>query len=940
MSDDMNIGDGGPGDRLERLYEEALGLPEEERHAFLDRVCADDPELRAELASLLAEGAAAQTFIEDLGRLVGPAGDGPPGRLVEALAHRYAIEATAGDGGMATVYRARDLRHERQVALKVLRPELAAIVGGERFLAEIKTTANLQHPNILPLFDSGEADGYLYYVMPYVEGESLRARLDREAQLPVDEAVRIATSMAEALDYAHRQGVIHRDIKPANVLLPDGKPVIADFGIALALSAGDGGRLTETGLSLGTPHYMSPEQATGDQHVGPATDIYALGCVLYEMLVAEPPFTGGTPQSVLGKIVSGEPDPVTRHRRSVPANVEAAIRKALEKVPADRFAEANDFARALGDPGFRHGDTVDSAAAGGGGLWKPLAVTLAGLTAMLTTVLVWSLQRPPPPGPVARFAVPFSDEMALPAPWDVSADGSLIVFEADGRLWVRRFSNLESSPIPGSEGGRFPSLSPDGELLAFTQSGQVRVAALDGSASRPVMEGQRPRWGRDYVYAATVEGLARVRAVGGAAEIVVRRRPNEAGAHIFVDEIPAGILFGVDRAYRHELQLLRTDTGEREPILSLSTGQRRMQLLPSGHLLYLDDNVLIGDIFDFHALQLAGQPVPLVEGVSWFFVADNGRLVYQAPGTAVEAEFIWVTRSGAVTQVDPGWSVLLNRSIVAFALSRDDRRLAFQDAREGNDDIWVRELPSGEPTRLTYDPAGDYVPRWGPDDASLTFVSLRGEAGLPGLWSLRTDRTGTPEELFSDAEEWLIMRTTPGGEASGSSVGGRDIIGLRPGVSDQPVELVASDWVEHQPELSPDGHWLAYMSNHLGGRREVFVRPFPDVDSAAPVQISLEGGIAPFWAHNGREIFFVEDSTRALMSVEFEASPASYDFRILDRRPVLTLPDDVIIWDVGQPYDLTRDDQTFLMLRTVGAPERPVLVVENWVQELYQRLPS
>ena len=224
----------------------------------------------------------------------------PVERLNAALEGRYRIERELGQGGMATVYLADDIKHERKVALKVLKPELAAVVGAERFLAEIKTTANLQHPHILPLFDSGEADKFLFYVMPYVEGETLGDRLDRDHQLPVDEAVQIATAVANALDYAHRHGVIHRDIKPANLLIHDGQPVISDFGIALAVGTAGQGRLTETGLSVGTPHYMSPEQATGDQTVGVATDIYALGAVLYEMLVGDPPYTGSTAQAILG----------------------------------------------------------------------------------------------------------------------------------------------------------------------------------------------------------------------------------------------------------------------------------------------------------------------------------------------------------------------------------------------------------------------------------------------------------------------------------------------------------------------------------------------------------------------------------------------------------------------------------------------------------------
>ena len=258
-------------------------------------------------------------------------------RLNAALEGRYAIERELGEGGMATVYLADDLKHERKVALKVLKPELAAVVGAERFLAEIKTTANLTHPHILPLFDSGEADSFLYYVMPFVEGETLRDRLDRETQLPVDDVVRIGTAVANALDYAHRNKVVHRDIKPANILLHDGEPVVADFGIGLALGAAGGDRLTATGLSVGTPQYMSPEQAAGDRGVGPPTDVYALGCVLYEMLVGEPPYTGTTAQAILAKILMGASKSVVVHRPSVPPNVDAAIGKALEKLPADRL---------------------------------------------------------------------------------------------------------------------------------------------------------------------------------------------------------------------------------------------------------------------------------------------------------------------------------------------------------------------------------------------------------------------------------------------------------------------------------------------------------------------------------------------------------------------------------------------------------------------------
>ncbi len=268
-------------------------------------------------------------------------------RLKTALADRYTVERKLGEGGMATVYLAHDVKHHRKVALKVLLPEIAAVLGADRFLNEIRVTANLHHPNIVQLYDSGEADGDLYYVMPLVEGESLRDKIDRERQLSVEEAVSITRAVAEALDYAHRRDVIHRDIKPDNIMLHEGTPMVADFGIALAVDHAGGDRITATGLSVGTPSYMSPEQATGDREAKPTTDIYALGSVLYEMLAGDPPFTGSNVQAVIAKVVGEKPVQLRTIRDTVPAHIEAAVDKALAKVPADRFENTKAFANAL-----------------------------------------------------------------------------------------------------------------------------------------------------------------------------------------------------------------------------------------------------------------------------------------------------------------------------------------------------------------------------------------------------------------------------------------------------------------------------------------------------------------------------------------------------------------------------------------------------------------
>ncbi len=413
-------------------------------------------------------------------------------RLTEALSDRYRLERELGEGGMATVYLAQDIKHNRQVAVKVLRPELAAVIGAERFLTEITTTANLQHPHILPLFDSGEADSFLFYVMPYVEGETVRDRISREKQLPVADAVRIATEIAAARDYAHRHGVIHRDIKPENILLHDGSALVADFGIALAASKAGGTRMTETGMSLGTPHYMSPEQAMGEREITARSDVYALGCVLYEMLTGDPPFTGSTAQAIVARVVTENPRSMTSQRHTIPPQVEAAVLTALEKLPADRFATAAEFAAALADPSYASKTTVMMAAAQGRGRrWTPLTLAGWGLAAVAIAAALWGWFRPAPERPVLRYA------MALPTGQElsnvrgtriaISPDGSRIVYTGPGaegtQLWLRNRNQLDAAPIPGTDRATVPFFSPDGQRVVFINDGNsaMKVVTLNGA---------------------------------------------------------------------------------------------------------------------------------------------------------------------------------------------------------------------------------------------------------------------------------------------------------------------------------------------------------------------------------------------------------------------------------------------------------------------------
>src|SRR3954469_4746031 len=456
----------------------------------------------------------------------------PDGHLSTALSDRYRIERELGAGGMATVYLAYDLRHDRKVAIKVLKPELSAVIGAARFLREIKTIATLQHPHILGLIDSGEVNGTAYYVMPFVEGESLRDRLNRERQLPINDAVRLASEVAAALDYAHRRGVIHRDVKPENILLHDGSALVADFGIALAVSTAGSSRMTETGMSLGTPHYMSPEQAMGEREITARSDIYALGCVLYEMLTAEPPFEGATAQAIVARVLTESPRSLRPQRKSIPPQVEAAVMTALEKLPADRFESAKAFAEALVDPGYSGGltgtRTILSRAAPGAGtsvrrlLVPTIAIGLACVVLGLAAGwIAWHPRTPEFPPVVLRYSVVLPDSVgltdALGTPMAYAPAGSVVAYSSRAGLMLRYADRLDVTAVPGGRRGLTPFFSPDGRWLGFGDGPALVKVSLAGGAPVTICDscaGFSFTWGTDdtirYHTAPPDNGSARV----------------------------------------------------------------------------------------------------------------------------------------------------------------------------------------------------------------------------------------------------------------------------------------------------------------------------------------------------------------------------------------------------------------------------------------------
>jgi serine/threonine-protein kinase len=880
------------------------------------------------------------------------------GALAAALADRYRIERELGQGGMATVYLAEDLRHKRRVAVKVLKPELAAMLGAERFVHEITTTASLQHPHILPLFDSGSADGFLYYVMPFIDGETLRGKLDRETQLGIDEAVRITASVADALDYAHRHGVIHRDIKPENILLHDGRPMVADFGIALALSAAAGGRMTETGLSLGTPHYMSPEQATAEKDLTSRSDIYSLGSVLYEMLTGDPPHTGASAQQIIMKIVTEEAPPVTRLRKAVPPNVAAAVSKAVEKLPADRFATAKDFADALTNPAWtRPSGEAGIVTTATGGHWKPLAIGATCAALALAATTLWAWRRPELPRPVTRFTITFPDSQ-VPQTMQLSEDGRRLVYPAPNsegvvHLWVKERSRADPMPIAGTENPQGFRLSPDGEWLAYVQNRKVRTMRIGGGPVTTVADSVSiggVAWLDDgtLIYTSLGFEVRSVPATGGA-PTVLWKPPMVARAPVLYNPLPRGrgLLFTLCSAGCGEADLYAFDRRSGEAKLLIPDVLQAWHL-PTGHLAYVTREAqLLVVPFDLEALETRGTANPALGGIGLFAglipnfaVSGTGTVIFErrsrTGGRVSGGRLVWVDRSGRSAPVDSAWTFDLQYGLGnnGWSLSPDGKLLAIGLTTESGEDVWIRELATGRLSRLTFDTAGEFRPRWSPDGRSVTYLS----AADFTLRQRRADGSGGEEVLSRSGRIFegfwatdgtsLVLRI--GGE---TGAGRRDIVSARPG-ADAARPLAANPaFDESAAAISPDGKWLAYQSDETG-TTQVFVRPFPETEGGK-WQASATGGQAPLWAHSGRELFYVDPARNmVVVPVAGGATPGLGAPRVL-----FPLGVDLYLNDPEHytPFDISPDDERFLMVQEAGAADgapSTFVLIENWFEEL------
>ena len=817
-----------------------------------------------------------------------------PPLLAAALADRYRLLRELGMGGMATVYLAEDLKHHREVALKVLRPELAASLGTDRFLREIEIAAGLHHPHILPLYDSGtvttDSAGaaqdarLLFYVMPFVEGESLRTRLEREKQLPVEDALRIAREVADALAYAHGKGVVHRDIKPENILLEAGHAMVADFGIARAVAEGNrpratgATRLTEPGLALGTPAYMSPEQAAGGD-VDARSDIYSLGCVLYEMLAGQPPFHGATFEILLRQHINATPPPIAQYRPATPPFVSEALARALEKNPADRFAGSRDFAAALGEghtSGPRPAPTISTPVPAPHRRFPRAA--LYAVLAVGAAAIVWRLSksgsirvdgdRASPPPVTKLVQLTFHEGVEEWPAW--SPDGKQLVFsqEVDGfkKLFVRDLASgaeRQLTTVPRDD--IQPAWSPDGKQLAFARAslptgklepGDVlgwyadggdiwSVDIATGSEKLLIEKAFNPAWSPDGAR------LAFDAAWAGSRRIWVTdsngRNPQQVTADSVESVVHASARWSPDGRRLVFRRILKT----RSDIRVVDLGTKAVTVItddivpdldpawsPSGRFIYFTSsrggglNIWRVPVSESGAAAGPGQQLTTGAGPDLELAAapDGKRLAFAVLGINSDVWRLPVDPATGRPTGDPAVLLGTTRVESRAAWSHDGKSIAFNSDRQGDMNLWIRGVADGVERQVTTGPGGDYQPDWAPNGSTLVFFSSR--SGNNEIWSVNI--------------------------ASGAL-----------------TQLTRGPGTKTNPFYAPDGSTIAYHSDQ-DGRIEAWVMN-ADGSGARKLTTGGAGGHFMRWTADGKGLFLMARTPLGMRIVRLDIASGAMD---------------------------------------------------------------
>jgi eukaryotic-like serine/threonine-protein kinase len=937
---------------IERIFHAAAARQGAERAALLADACAGDADLRREVESLLAGSASAEGVLDRGGMAAAVAlvGQDAGSALTGRRFGPYRVVAPLGAGGMGEVYRAHDTRLERDVALKILPAAFTASPDRlDRFEREARVLAALNHPHIGAIYGLEPVDGVQALVLELVEGETLAERLARSGgQLRLKDALDIARQIAEALDAAHEKGIVHRDLKPGNIkITPDGAVKVLDFGIAKLDPRQRGTASTEAptvgatreGLVVGTAAYMSPEQARG-QAIDRRTDIWAFGCVLYEMLAGRGPFERPTVSDTIAAILEREPD-WSKLAAAAPPGVVHLIRRCLQK---DRRLRLRD----IGDVGFLIDDGSARPQQGPRVAW--LSWTLAA-AAVAAAGLAW-LSRPSPVPEAKSFQFQINAPEGLHvdneiATGGISPDGLYAVLAASrqgpGPLWLRPLDSLTARPLPGTEGANSPFWSPDSRSIAFYQNGKLRLSEIAGGPPVVVCDATDSRtaggtWNRDgTILFASAGRLFRVPASGGEPRIVAEpdtaRGELERGHPQFLPDGQRFLYFvlsqtpGIQGVYAASLD------HPHDAVRVLATAQRVSYLPPRlgrpAYLFWLRERTLMAQPFDTDSLRLHGEITRVADDVlvnqgvpnrAAFWTSEAGAVAYRA-APPPDATLRWVSRTGTAPDEIRG----IDR-YVAIQLRHDAGKIAL-DLRDegGNLDIWVMNADGGSMTRLTFDPAADTAPVWSPGGSQIAFSSDR--TGVRQLYRTAAAGGALEEELTGGPNDKIPWDWSPDGRyllyAEVNPQSGFDLLALPVDGDRIPVAIARTPGLETFGQFSPDGKWVAFSSD-VSGQMEVYVQPFP-ADGRGPWRVSTEGGVTPRWRGDGRELFYA--GQQGIIGAPIDTTGSE---------PKIGAPRELfaaaaLVSNLDPRYDVARDGQRFLLLHPLQEEvDLPLTVIANW----------
>ena len=886
----------------------------------------------------------------------------------------YEILSPLGAGGMGEVYKAKDTRLERAVAVKVLPSHLSSSPDvRQRFEREAKTISQLSHPHICALYDVGHEGEVEYLVMELLEGETLSDRLARSGALPLEQTLRFGQEIADALDRAHRQGIVHRDLKPGNVMLTKSGVKLLDFGLAKGIAAaqtapgatslptvmgaGTAQNLTQEGTILGTFQYMAPEQLEG-READARSDIFAFGAVLYEMAAGRKAFVGSSQASLISAILRDEPEPISQVQPTSPAALDRIVKTCLAKDPEERWQSAGDLKRELRwvAGGSQSSTTVSSAAVAAsprrrGGARLAWGLVLLSAAAALALGIALSRARAVRPAPVHAFLLPpdktafqlTGDESAPPA---VSPDGERVVFGASGKLWVQSLSTGNLSALAGTEGGLSPFWSPDGKSIGFFAAGKLRRIEAAGGPVQVVADAPTPRgasWGANDViaFAPDFRGpIFKVPATGGAAKPATTLDTKHHSTHRWPYFLPDGERF-LYLAANHSQP--RSDdagiyvgslAGDVSHSTRLLASHGSAEAVP-GWVLTIQDRNLMATPFDDKRMAVSGSPVRVAGDVNFdsgtwhgvFSVSRTGMLAYQVARQGSGGQLTWYDMSGR-----PVATVGDRAESYSMRLSPDGRRASVMEGDPSND-IWVFELERGVRTRVTTDAQVIPSPIWSPDGTRLLYVAGVAIAENPEyhMLTIPSDGAGEKKSVMSSKERIEPTDWSRDGRhvlMDRGNVGAADIWAVPLAEPDKAFPLVQTPFLDTSGFFSPDGRWVAYVSQQTG-RFEVYVTQFPG--GAGRMQVSASGGTHPYWSADGRTLYYV--------TLDGELTAASVDgrgsrFEVLGT-PKPLFPVNLFVGPrVASAYAVSADGKRVLVISAGEAATPRVALVANWPSAL------